>query len=53
MQEEGIMQPLKSPWADLVVLVRKHDGTLRFFVDYRVLNDMQLQNLNFSGKMIC
>ena len=42
--EVGIIRKSKSPFASPVELVRKKNGTLRFCVDYRILNNRMVKD---------
>ena len=42
--EAGAIQPSKGPFSSNVVLVRKKDGSLRFCIDLRKLNDRTVKD---------
>jgi hypothetical protein len=44
LMKAGLIVPSASPFTSTVLLVQKKDGTSRFCVDYRKLNDITIKN---------
>ncbi|KAJ7986814.1 hypothetical protein DPEC_G00332290 [Dallia pectoralis] len=44
MRAAGVVEPSESPWMSPVVLVKKKDGTWRYCVDFRQLNDITVKD---------
>ena len=44
MLKENVIKESSSPWASSIVMVKKKDGTSRFCVDYRKLNDVTVKD---------
>ncbi|GBN95947.1 Retrovirus-related Pol polyprotein from transposon 297 [Araneus ventricosus] len=44
MVDNGIIEESSGPWASPIVLVKKKDGSTRFCVDYRKLNEITIKD---------
>ena len=42
--DKGFVRPSVSPWGAPVLLVKKKDGTLRMYIDYRQINKVTVKN---------
>ena len=44
MLEVGVIRPSTSDWASAPVLIRKKDGSVRWCLDFRALNDKTIKD---------
>ena len=51
MLDTGVIQQSKSPFASAAVFVRKHDGSLRFCIDFRKLNERTIRDAHYLPRI--
>jgi hypothetical protein len=44
MSQLDVIEPSSSEWAAPIVLIPKYDGTLRFCIDFRKLNELTVRD---------
>ncbi|GJX23632.1 putative reverse transcriptase domain-containing protein [Tanacetum coccineum] len=44
LTDKGFIRPSSSPWGDLVLFVKKKDGSFRICIDYREQNKLTVKN---------
>ena len=42
--KKGYIRPSVEPWGAPMLFVKKKDGTLRLYMDYRILNKATIKN---------
>ena len=45
MLDAGVIQESTSDWASAPVLIKKRDGTVRYCIDYRAVNDVTVKDM--------
>ena len=48
MLKQDIIELSESPWSSPIVLVRKKNGTMRLYIDYRKVNDVMKDSFPVS-----